>query len=123
MRADPPLEGEVARVTRDGGVSPYPDGGTPLHHPRFRGDGPPPLAGEDFGDAIMDTIKTPYRSLTVLAAAGSLLVSLAGAMGIAMDAATAAQAVDAMAQLASAAMAAVAIYGRLRATTRIARRR
>ena len=41
---DPPLEGEVAARSADGGVSPSPESATPLHHPA---DGPPPLPGED----------------------------------------------------------------------------
>jgi valyl-tRNA synthetase len=41
---DPPLQGEVAARSADGGVSPSPESATPLHHPA---DGPPPLAGEN----------------------------------------------------------------------------
>ncbi len=69
----------------------------------------------------MDQFKTPLQSLTVLSAASSALLSLLGAVGVAVDPQVAGQAVNGAAQLASAAMAAVAIYGRLRATTRIAR--
>ncbi|MBS0481932.1 MAG: valine--tRNA ligase [Proteobacteria bacterium] len=39
----PPLQGEVAARSADGGVSPPPASATPLHHPA---GGPPPLAGE-----------------------------------------------------------------------------
>jgi valyl-tRNA synthetase len=45
----PPLQGEVAARSADGGVSPSPDSGTPLHHPA---DGPPPLAGEVLGKSL-----------------------------------------------------------------------
>lgn len=69
----------------------------------------------------MNDTKTPLQSLTVLSAASSALLSLLGAAGVAIDPQVAAQAVNGAAQLASAALAAVAIYGRLRATTRIQR--
>ena len=71
----------------------------------------------------MTSTKTAFRSLTVLAAAGAVVVSLAGAFGIAVEPEMARQAVDGVAQLVSAVMAGIAIYGRLRATTRIARGR
>jgi len=71
----------------------------------------------------MEPTKTPFQSLTVLSAATSVLLSLLGAAGVAVDPALAAQAVNGAAQIASAVCAGVAIYGRLRATTRIARGR
>lgn len=69
----------------------------------------------------MGRTKMPWQSLTVVSAAASAVVSLLGAAGVAVDPGAAAQAVDGAAQLVSAAMAALAVYGRLRATTRIAR--
>ena len=70
----------------------------------------------------MEDQKTPLQSLTVLSAASSAILSLLGAFGVSVDPALAGQAVNGAAQLASAAMAAVAVYGRIRATTRIARK-
>lgn len=70
----------------------------------------------------MEDAKTPLQSLTVVSAAASAIVSLLGAFGITLDPALAGQAANGAAQLASAAMAAMAVYGRIRATTRIARK-
>lgn len=67
----------------------------------------------------MTESKTALQSLTVLSAGAAALVSLAGALGVSVDPALAAQATDGVAQLVSAGLAAVAIYGRLRATSRI----
>lgn len=69
----------------------------------------------------MEPTKAPFQSLTIVSAATSALLSLAGAVGVTLDPAVAAQAVNGVAQLVSAICAGLAIYGRLRATTRIAR--
>lgn len=67
----------------------------------------------------MENVKTPLRSLTVLSAASSALLSLLGAFGVTVDPQLVGQATNGVAQIASAAMAAVAIYGRIRATKRL----
>ncbi|WP_420142891.1 hypothetical protein [Sphingomonas sp.] len=69
----------------------------------------------------MDGSKPAIRSLTVVSAGLSALVSLLAALGVAVDPAVAGQAMDGAVQLLSAVLAMVAIVGRLRATTRIGR--
>jgi protein-S-isoprenylcysteine O-methyltransferase Ste14 len=69
----------------------------------------------------MDGTKPAVRSLTILSAATSALLSLLGVFGIVIDPELGAQAADAAVQLLSAILAVVAIVGRLRATTRIGR--
>jgi protein-S-isoprenylcysteine O-methyltransferase Ste14 len=69
----------------------------------------------------MDGTKPALRSVTILSAATSALLSLLGLFGIVVDPDVAGQAADAAMQLLSAVLAMVAIVGRLRATTRIGR--
>ena len=68
----------------------------------------------------MDEVKSPLKSLTVVAATASALASMLGAAGI-VDAATADSAGNAVSQLVSAGLALIAVYGRIRATSRIGR--
>ncbi len=63
--------------------------------------------------------KSPLQSLTVVSAAASALVSVMGVFGIGIDPALADQSVQTLGQLLSALLALVAVYGRIRATTRI----
>ncbi len=70
----------------------------------------------------MDETKTPFQSLTVVSAGTSALIGLLGAVGMAIDPQVAGQAVNGVGQLLSAITAGIAVYGRLRATRRIARR-
>jgi protein-S-isoprenylcysteine O-methyltransferase Ste14 len=69
----------------------------------------------------MDETKPATRSLTIIAAAISALLSLLGAAGVAIDPVLAGEAANGVVELASAVLALVAIVGRLRATTRIGR--
>jgi len=69
----------------------------------------------------MDGAKSPFRSVTVLSAATSALLSLLGVLGVNLDPQVAGDALDGICQLASAILAIAAVYGRLRATTRIGR--
>ena len=69
----------------------------------------------------MDGAKPALQSLTVISAATSALLSLLGIAGVTIDPALAGRAVDAVVQLGSAVLALVAVYGRVRATTRIGR--
>jgi hypothetical protein len=69
----------------------------------------------------MNGTKPALHSMTVLSAGLSALLSLLGALGVTIDPAVAGAAADAAVQLVSAVLAAVAIFGRLRATTRIGR--
>ena len=69
----------------------------------------------------MNDTKSPLRSLTVVAALASALVSLAGVFGVRIDDDLANQTVNAVVQLLSAGFAIIAIYGRVRATARIGR--
>ena len=70
----------------------------------------------------MEGAKSPLQSLTVVSAAASALLSLLGAGGITLDPALVGQAVSGGAQCVSAALALVAVYGRIRASVRIAPR-
>lgn len=67
----------------------------------------------------MDGAKSPLQSLTILSAALSATVSLLGACGVTVDPQLAGQAVTGVSQIASASLALLAVYGRLRATTKI----
>lgn len=69
----------------------------------------------------METVKSPLQSLTVISAAAAAMLNLVSVFGVRIDPALAGQAVDGATQLGSAVMAGIAIYGRLRATKRIAR--
>ncbi|WP_294395382.1 hypothetical protein [uncultured Sphingomonas sp.] len=70
---------------------------------------------------MMTGTKPALQSLTIVSAATSALLSLLAAFGVTIDPALAGQAVDIAVQIASAVLALVAVIGRLRATTRIAR--
>jgi hypothetical protein len=69
----------------------------------------------------MNDTKPAIQSLTVVSATASALLSLLGALGVIKDPVLAGQALDGAVQLGSATLAMVAIVGRMRATTRIAR--
>jgi hypothetical protein len=69
----------------------------------------------------MDGTKPALRSVTILSAATSALLSLLGLLGVSIDPDVAGQTADAAVQLLSAVLAVVAVVGRLRATTRIGR--
>lgn len=69
----------------------------------------------------MQETKSPIQSLTVISAAASALVSVLGATGV-IDTQTAADAGNAVSQLIAAGLALIAIYGRVRATSRIGQR-
>jgi hypothetical protein len=68
----------------------------------------------------MDGMKSPLQSLTVAAAAGSMLASLLAATGL-LDSAAAESAGRSVGEMVSASLALIAIYGRWRATSRIGR--
>lgn len=65
------------------------------------------------------TTKSPLQSLTVVTAAASSVLSLLAAFGVKVDPQLIGDATTSVTQLGAAVLAAAAVYGRLRATTRI----